>query len=157
MQWGTESGQQEAGQENWQRFCMGPVPHVFQTMQTPTGLAWWLAAGWWEVEVELNVLVHFHCGALFGNCTNCTSTLFVKFQQDWHGGLEREAPEGGAILFAPSVKDAVAIRMDDQDSMLGENNLAAKIGKRAQADEGMGGGGRNMPLHSRWWEGWGRG
>jgi hypothetical protein len=80
-----------------------------------------------------------------------------KFQQDWHGGLEREAPETGAILFAPSVEDAVAIRMDDQDSMLGENSLAAKIGEGAQADEGMGEGGHNMPLHSRWWEGWGRG
>jgi hypothetical protein len=73
----------------------------------------------------------FHCGALFGNCTNCTSTLFVKFWQDWHGGLEREAPEAGAVLFAPSVEDAVAIRMNDRDSMLGENNLAAKIGKGA--------------------------
>ncbi len=76
-----------------------------------------------------------------------------KFRQDWHGGLEREAPEAGAILFAPSVEDAVAIWMDDQDSMLGENNLAAEIGKGAQADEGMGEGGHNMPLHSRWWEG----
>ncbi len=67
----------------------------------------------------------------FGNCTNCTSTLFVKFRKDWHGGLEREAPEAGAILFVPSIEDAVAVRMDDQDSMLGENNLAAKIGKGA--------------------------
>ena len=64
-------------------------------------------------------------------------------------------PEAGAILFALSVEDAVAIRMDDQDSMLGENNLAAEIDKKAQADEGMGEGGHNMPLHSRWWEGWG--
>jgi hypothetical protein len=47
--------------------------------------------------------------------------------------------------------------MDDQDSMLGENNLAAEIGKGVQANEGMGKGGHNMPLHSRWWEGWGRG
>ncbi len=83
--------------------------------------------------------------------------IFVKFWQNWHGVFEREAPEAGAILFAPSVKDAVAIRMDDQDSMLGENHLAAKIGKGAQADKGMGEGGHNMPLHSRWWEGWGRG
>jgi hypothetical protein len=59
--------------------------------------------------------------------------------------------------FAPSVKDAVAIRMDDRDSMLGENNLAAEISKGAQADEGMGEGGHNMVLHSCWWEGWGRG
>ncbi len=80
-----------------------------------------------------------------------------KFWQDWHGGLEREAPEVGAILFVPSIEDAVAIRMDNRDSMLGENNLAAEIGKGAQADEGMGEGGHNMPLHNCWWEGWGRG
>ncbi len=39
--------------------------------------------------------------------------FFVKFRQDWHCGLVREAPEAGAILFAPSIKDAVAIQMDD--------------------------------------------
>ena len=40
-------------------------------------------------------------------------------------------------MFAPSIKDAVAIRMDDQDSMLGENNLAAKIGKGVWGKEGI--------------------
>ncbi len=43
------------------------------------------------------------------------------------------------------------------NSMLGENSLAAKISKGSLANEGMGEGGHNMPLHSRWWEGWGRG
>jgi hypothetical protein len=93
-----------------------------------------------------------------GSASAWTRFLIVgKFGQDWHGGLEREAPEVGAILFMPSVKDAVAIWMDDQDNMLGEDNLAAEIGKGAQADEGMGEGGHDMPLHSRWWEGWDRG
>ncbi len=93
-----------------------------------------------------------------GSASTWTRFLIVgKFWQDWHGGLEREAPEAGAILFASSIKDAVAIQMGDQDSMLGEDNLAAEIGKGAQADEGMGEGGHNMPLHSCWWEGRGRG
>ncbi len=51
----------------------------------------------------------------------------------------------GAILFAPSAEDAVAIRMDDQDSMLGKKKSGSQDRQRAQANEGMGEGGYNMP------------
>jgi hypothetical protein len=45
--------------------------------------------------------------------------------RSWLGGLERETPETRAIMFAPSFEDAVAIRVDDRHSRLGENDLAA--------------------------------
>ncbi len=44
----------------WTQFLI-----FFQTTRTPTGLAWWLMVGWWEIEVELNVLVHFPLWRLF--------------------------------------------------------------------------------------------
>jgi hypothetical protein len=42
------------------------------------------------------------------------------------------------MLLLPSFKDAVTIRMEDKHRHLGENYLAAKVGKRAQVNEGMG-------------------
>jgi hypothetical protein len=48
------------------------------------------------------------------------------------------------------------IWMDDRHSRLGEHNLAAKVGKGAQANEGMGEGGDHMSLHCCRWEGWDR-
>ncbi len=48
------------------------------------------------------------------------------------------------------------IWMDDRHSHLGEHNLAAEVGKGAQANEGMGEGGHHMSLHHCRWEGWDR-
>jgi hypothetical protein len=69
--------------------------------------------------------------------------------RSWLGGLERETPETRAIVFAPSFEDAVAIRVDDRHSGLGENDLAAEVGERPQTDEGVGEGGHHVPLHCR--------
>jgi hypothetical protein len=67
---------------------MGSVPQIFETTQIPTGLAWWLAVGWWEVEVELNVMVHFPLWRPFWKLYQLYQ--YGKFRQDWPGGLERE-------------------------------------------------------------------
>jgi hypothetical protein len=78
-------------------------------------------------------------------------------QQAWLVGLEWESPEAGTILFSPSFEDAMPLWMDDRHSPLGEHNLAAKVGKGAQANEGVGERGHHMSLHCCRWEGRGRG
>ncbi len=66
-------------------------------------------------------------------------------RQAWPVGLEWKSLEAGTILFLPSFKDAMPLWMDDRHSRLGEHNLAAKVGKGAQADEGVEpGGGRRV-------------
>jgi hypothetical protein len=47
-------------------------------------------------------------------------------------------PKLGAIKVPPTLEDGVAIRMEDCDQCLVEDNLAALVGERAQTDEGMG-------------------
>jgi hypothetical protein len=66
-------------------------------------------------------------------------------------------PEVGGMLLWPLFEDAVLIRMDDRHRCLGENYLAAEVGKRAQADEGMGEGWYHMALHCCRWKRWGKG
>jgi hypothetical protein len=60
------------------------------------------------------------------------------------------------MLLPPSFEDAVPIRMDGH-CRLGENYLAVEVSKRAQADEGMGGGWHHLALHRCRWKRWGRG
>ena len=50
-------------------------------------------------------------------------------------------------MFPPPLEDGVPIGMDDRHSRLGEDDLAAKVGKCSQAYEGMGEGGHHMTLH----------
>jgi hypothetical protein len=44
----------------------------------------------------------------------------------------------GAIPFSPSFEDALTIKINDGDVIFGEDDLAALVGKWAQADKGMG-------------------
>ena len=43
----------------------------------------------------------------------------------WFGGVEWEHSEAMTVDFAPSLKDAVPIWMDDGNLRFGEDNLAA--------------------------------
>ncbi len=73
------------------------------------------------------------------------------------GGVEWESPKAGAVLFLPPLEDGVPIGMDDRHSRLGEDYLAAEVGKWPQAYEGMGEGGHHMALHRCRWKQWGGG
>ncbi len=78
-----------------------------------------------------------------------------EHRQTWLGGVEWES-QAGTVKFTPTFEDAVPIGMDDRHSRLGENNLAAYVGKWPQADEGMGEGGHHMALHRCRRKRWGR-
>ena len=54
------------------------------------------------------------------------------------GEHEWKTPETGAIAFSPSFEDADSCGIDGIDVIFGKHNFAALVGKRAQADEGMG-------------------
>ncbi len=156
VQRGTELGCWEAAGKNWQRFRVGPVPHIFWSQDLLSadrpgplrGVQWGTELGCWEVARK-----------------NGSASAWARFliffrqcghRQAWLVSLEWELPEAGAILFSPSFKDAMPIWMDDRHSCLGEHNLAAEVGKGVQADEGMGEGGHHMSLHRCRWEGWDR-
>jgi hypothetical protein len=69
--------------------------------------------------------------------------------------LEWELPETRAVGFIPSLEDVIPIRMNDKHCCLGEKDRAVKVGKWAQADEGMGEGGHHVALHCCRGKGWG--
>ncbi len=62
-----------------------------------------------------------------------------------------------AVNFSPTFEDGMTVWMNDGHCCLGEQNLAAKVGKRAQVDEGMGEGRHHMALHCCRGKRWGRG
>ena len=43
----------------------------------------------------------------------------------WIGGIEWEHPEAMTVEFAPTLKDAMPIQMDDGDQCFGEDHVAA--------------------------------
>jgi hypothetical protein len=53
--------------------------------------------------------------------------------------------EAGAGHILPSREYGMPIGVEDSDSCFGEDNVAALVGKRPQANEGMGERGHDMP------------
>ncbi len=66
-------------------------------------------------------------------------------------------PQAGAVDFSLTFKNGMPVWMNDGHRHLGEQNLAAKVGKGAQANEGMGEGRHHMALHPCRGKRWGRG
>jgi hypothetical protein len=65
----------------------------------------------------------------------------------WRRSGEWELPKLGTVKVLPTFEDGVAVRMEDCDRCLVEDNLAALVGKRAQIDEGMGKRWHDMARH----------
>jgi hypothetical protein len=63
----------------------------------------------------------------------------------WRRSSERKSPQLGAVKVLPTFEDGVAVRMEDCDRYLVEDNLAALVGKRSQTNEGMGKDGMTWP------------
>ena len=96
-----------------------------------------VAGGGWE---KLAVLV---CGTVF-SCIPCDARA---------GGLglsamKRKVPEPMTVHFLPTLEDTAAVsRVNNEDTCLGEGDGVAKISKRPQTYEGVGGRVHDMALH----------
>jgi hypothetical protein len=62
-----------------------------------------------------------------------------------------------AVDFSPTFEDGMPIWRNEGHCHLGEQNLAAKVGKGAHTDEGTGEGRNHMALHCCRGKRWGRG
>ena len=64
-------------------------------------------------------------------------------------------PETSARFFPPSLEDAYTLRVAHRNIFVGEDDLAALVGKWPQAHKGMGKRWHHMPLHhcgrERWY------
>jgi hypothetical protein len=52
--------------------------------------------------------------------------------------FEGETPETSASFFPPSLEDAYTVRVVHRNIFVGEDDLAALVGKRPQSHKGMG-------------------